>query len=406
MLSLNRNFSAPVRARRQSRRRTICASWRRDDSDPFNRWQAVQIAGDAPAGRQRGGDPLRRRAAPATTACSTRFDADPRRRLARAGVRGAGADAAERSRHRPRDRARRRSRCDLRGAHRVAPSGGGQHLAAALQERYRALADSGPYRPDADGAGRRALRNACLDLLVAARAPGAIALAAEQYRDADNMTDRMAALTTLSLRDVPERAAALDDFYERYPGQRAGRRQMAVRCRPSIPEPATLARVKALDRASGVLDEQSQSRARAVRRVRDVEPDAVQSCRRRRLRSPDRHRARARSRRIRRSPRACSPRSRAGACSNPAAARSPKQALRKVAAQPSLSRDVSDIVIARAGRKLTVLPGTDVAAAAAAQLLILRIRPLSFSELAKKPWVLKNSLMTLDKFSHLNSNAK
>ena len=30
------------------------------------------------------------------------------------------------------------------------------------------------------------------------------------------MTDRMAALTTLSLCDVPERADALDDFYERY----------------------------------------------------------------------------------------------------------------------------------------------------------------------------------------------
>ena len=30
------------------------------------------------------------------------------------------------------------------------------------------------------------------------------------------MTDRMAALATLSLHDVPERDAALDDFYERY----------------------------------------------------------------------------------------------------------------------------------------------------------------------------------------------
>ena len=30
------------------------------------------------------------------------------------------------------------------------------------------------------------------------------------------MTDRMAALETLSLHDRPERAAALDDFYKRY----------------------------------------------------------------------------------------------------------------------------------------------------------------------------------------------
>ena len=30
------------------------------------------------------------------------------------------------------------------------------------------------------------------------------------------MTDRMAALGTLSLHDVPERKAAFDDFYQRY----------------------------------------------------------------------------------------------------------------------------------------------------------------------------------------------
>ena len=30
------------------------------------------------------------------------------------------------------------------------------------------------------------------------------------------MTDRMAALATLSLHDVPERERALDDFYRRY----------------------------------------------------------------------------------------------------------------------------------------------------------------------------------------------
>src|SRR5262249_47346833 len=92
----------------------------------------------------------------------------------------------------------------------------GKHLATRLHERYRNLTGAGPYRPDAAGAGRRALRNACLDLMVAAQGPGAIALAAQQYRDADNMTDRVAALSTLSLSDTPERTAAFDDFYQRY----------------------------------------------------------------------------------------------------------------------------------------------------------------------------------------------
>jgi aminopeptidase N len=37
-----------------------------------------------------------------------------------------------------------------------------------------------------------------------------------QYRDADNMTDRMTALAALSLHDRPERTESLRDFYERY----------------------------------------------------------------------------------------------------------------------------------------------------------------------------------------------
>src|SRR4051794_26675331 len=50
----------------------------------------------------------------------------------------------------------------------------GEHLADALTERYQKLADKGPYRPDAVSAGRRALRNVALDLLVAAKRPDAI----------------------------------------------------------------------------------------------------------------------------------------------------------------------------------------------------------------------------------------
>ena len=59
------------------------------------------------------------------------------------------------------------------------------------------------------------------------------------------MTDRMAALSTLSLCDVPERAAALDDFYARYAGDPLiVDKWLALQA--TIPEPATLDRVKAL----------------------------------------------------------------------------------------------------------------------------------------------------------------
>src|SRR5205807_3578531 len=50
----------------------------------------------------------------------------------------------------------------------------GRHLAGALAGRYAGLTDTtAPYRPDAEGAGRRALRSTCLDLMVAARLPDA-----------------------------------------------------------------------------------------------------------------------------------------------------------------------------------------------------------------------------------------
>src|SRR5581483_1339390 len=74
----------------------------------------------------------------------------------------------------------------------------GEQLRPALTDTYHRLAASGPYRPDAAGTGRRALKNLCLDFLAANGQFDAIALALSQYRGADNMTDRMAALETLA----------------------------------------------------------------------------------------------------------------------------------------------------------------------------------------------------------------
>jgi aminopeptidase N len=59
------------------------------------------------------------------------------------------------------------------------------------------------------------------------------------------MTDRIAALTTLSLYPVPERQAALDGFYRRYAGDPlVTDKWLALQA--AIPEAATLDRVKAL----------------------------------------------------------------------------------------------------------------------------------------------------------------
>ena len=92
----------------------------------------------------------------------------------------------------------------------------GHHLGALLTTLFDRTASSGGYSPDAKSAGRRALRNTAIDLLAASGSPSIIGRVHRHYQTADNMTDRMAALMTLSPHNVPERAHAFADFYERY----------------------------------------------------------------------------------------------------------------------------------------------------------------------------------------------
>jgi aminopeptidase N len=121
----------------------------------------------------------------------------------------------------------------------------GGRLGAALANTYRRMITPGPYRPDAESAGRRALKNVCLGFLAATEENQAITLAFAQYQGADNMTDRMAALDILALYDRPERTQALDDFYARY-AQDPLIIDKWLALQAAIPEPATLDRVRAL----------------------------------------------------------------------------------------------------------------------------------------------------------------
>jgi aminopeptidase N len=57
-----------------------------------------------------------------------------------------------------------------------------------------------------------------LSLLVASEAPGAAELAAEQYSNAGNMTDRLAALTAAAAANIPQSAGMLADFRQRFGG--------------------------------------------------------------------------------------------------------------------------------------------------------------------------------------------
>jgi aminopeptidase N len=240
--SLNRGFSAPIR---------LVANLVADDlrflaahdNDPFNRWQAVQMLAtrllvDNVAALRAGGAA---RNDPGFLAALGAILADPRLEPAFVAQVLTPPGETDIAREIGRDidpDAIFTARSALRAAI-------GAHLAQGLSDRYQGLGDGGPFRPDAAGAGRRALRNVCLDLLVAAQQPDAVALAARQYQAADNMTDRLAALMTISLRDVPQRPGVLADFYARH-GDDPLIVDKWLALQAAIPEPATLDRVKAL----------------------------------------------------------------------------------------------------------------------------------------------------------------
>jgi aminopeptidase N len=81
---------------------------------------------------------------------------------------------------------------------------------------YQQMQTPGPFKPDAVSAGKRALKNLALSMLL--EADGAIwsPMAVNQYRVADNMTDRYAALAALVIHGSKAADECLTDFYGRY----------------------------------------------------------------------------------------------------------------------------------------------------------------------------------------------
>jgi aminopeptidase N len=92
----------------------------------------------------------------------------------------------------------------------------GRALAPKMQRLYAALHSTAPYSPDAASAGRRALRNAMLALIAAGDPAAGTALASAQLEAADNMTDRIGALSVLANLPGAAREAALARFYEAF----------------------------------------------------------------------------------------------------------------------------------------------------------------------------------------------
>ncbi|MFS8138742.1 MAG: DUF3458 domain-containing protein, partial [Thermomonas sp.] len=85
-----------------------------------------------------------------------------------------------------------------------------------LRQRHAALASQSSAGLDPPSQARRRLKRRVLELLALADPSGTGPLAAEQYRQAHGMTDRLAALTVLVRGDSSLAAPALLDFRERH----------------------------------------------------------------------------------------------------------------------------------------------------------------------------------------------
>jgi aminopeptidase N len=242
VLSINRGFSAPIKLVNGLSADDL-AFLAAHDSDPFNRWQAVQTISmrllvDNVAAL-RAGRTMRIDDQLIGALASIISDAvlEPAFIALALIPPGEGDIAREIGRDIDPDLI-----FQARSAFRSAL---GERLRAPLTTIYDQMHVPGGYSPDATSAGRRALRNVAADLLAATGQPADIARASRQYETADNMTDRMAALGTLCLHDTPKRLQALDNFFARYASD-ALVVDKWFSLQATIPRPETLEKVRNL----------------------------------------------------------------------------------------------------------------------------------------------------------------
>ncbi|MCZ8375018.1 MAG: aminopeptidase N [Beijerinckiaceae bacterium] len=240
--SLFRGFSAPVKVvidRKEGDLLTLA----RHDVDPFNRWQALQDAAIDLLTRSvraigEGKPPLESaRLAEAVASLISGSQQDPAFAALAIGLPTEGDLARE-------------------IATEIDPEAIGlaiDHLRRAMgrlvreptSRAYDTLSQPVPFSPDGTSAGRRALRAQLLRYLVAADPEAGARIALGQYEQANNMTDRVAALTALLPCEGPERETALAAFEKAY-GSDALILDMWFALQARVPGPGAVARVRAL----------------------------------------------------------------------------------------------------------------------------------------------------------------
>jgi len=210
--SLFRGFSAPVKVSTNLTQDDLLFL-ARHDSDPFNRWDALQTASTTLIARAAQGQPYSEGEVEALRAALV--DTLENRELDDAFKAQALEIPAETivGRYIGTDvdpdavaEARKALVTAL-----VSP------VATKLAGAYHALATQDIYSPDAKQAGRRSLRNGLLSLLTTGSEHGA-ALAAEQFNTATNMTDRYAAMAISARNWTSDAHALLGEFRTRFAG--------------------------------------------------------------------------------------------------------------------------------------------------------------------------------------------
>lgn len=124
-----------------------------------------------------------------------------------------------------------------------------QTLAFELKDEWREIYDatssSGAYEFNANEMARRSLRNLCLGYLLETEEQAMFNLAMQQYHEADNMSDTLAALALLSNFAIPERYNALEDFYQKWRhDQQVVEKWLAIQAGSRLPN--TLQHIKQL----------------------------------------------------------------------------------------------------------------------------------------------------------------
>ncbi len=215
-LSFVRGFSAPVRVEDDLTEEDLVVL-SRHDSDDFNRWQALQSL--ATRVLLRGVTAIRAGRAPErneglVSAFGALIEDARAGRIdpafaAQAMTLPTEADIAREIGEDVDPDAIYAARKTLRGAL-------GRKHASALGALHELLADSKPFGPGAEAAGRRALRNVALALYADGDIIEGLERAHRQLAEADNMTERFGALTQIVLKPNAGRERASDAFSRRY----------------------------------------------------------------------------------------------------------------------------------------------------------------------------------------------